>query len=316
MKKILITGATGFLGSRLYDLLAQREYDVTGTSRNTQQQDKKIFATGEIDTFSHWQDILADCECVIHAAGRAHILKDDPEKAAEEFHRVNCTATLALAEAAYAAGVKHFIFISSVGVNGDGNNGPESPFSEQSLPAPKSLYAASKYEAEKKLTEKYHKSSMGVTIIRPVLICGPDAPGNIQRLLKLVHSGIPLPFKNIKNKRSMASLDNVCDFIIHCVEHSESKGETYLFSDQEELSIGEIVSALAKGTNKSVRLFSLPPSACKLLFSVVGKKRIHDQLFGSISVNSAKSRMTGWTPVTTISETLYKTGQKFRKEEM
>lgn len=316
MKKILITGVTGFLGSRLNELLSERAFDVTGTSRNTDKQNNKIFSTGEIDSFDNWQSILAGRECVVHAAGRAHILSDNAEKAADEFQRVNCEATLTLAEAAHNAGVEHFIFISSIGVNGDGNNGPEAPFNESSAPQPGSLYAISKYNAEKQLIEKYHKSSMSVTIIRPTLICGPGAPGNIRRLLKLVYSGIPLPFKNIRNTRSMASLDNVCDFIIHCIEHSEARGEIYLFSDQDELSIAEIVSELAKGMNKSANMFSLPASVCKLLFSLGGRKRIYDQLFGSISVDSRKCRMTGWKPVTNLRETLYKTGQEFRKEKM
>lgn len=307
--KILITGISGFLGSRLSELLKNRSFDVSGTSRNGDVA-RNIYATGNIDGQTDWGKIVSGCDVVIHAAGRAHILHETMADVVAEFNKVNCDATLKLAADAEAAGVKQFIFISSIGVNGE--NSQQKAISEKSTPNPVSPYAISKYEAEKKLLATYADSPMAITVIRPALICGPGAPGNIERLLKLVASGLPLPFKNVSNVRSMASLDNICDFIIHCINSPLARNQTFVFSDEIELSIEEIASAMAAGMGKKARLIAFPPSILKLLLTLCGKKKIYEQLFGTLTIDATKSRdYMKWQPVITIQDSLFAAGQAY-----
>lgn len=311
--KILITGITGFLGSRLSELLRKREFEVSGSSR-VGDTTRNIYASGDIDGHTHWQEIVSGCDVVIHAAGRAHILRDTETDITEAFMRVNCEATIKLAKDACAAGVKQFIFISSIGVNGE--NRQQQVISEMSTPNPLSPYALSKYEAEKQLLEIFKDTEMGITIIRPALICGPGAPGNIERLLKLVASGLPLPFKHVNNVRGMASLDNVCDFIIHCINHPLAKGEIFVFSDEDELSIEEIANTMSAGMNKKTRLIAVPPFLLKMLLTMFGKRKIYEQLFSSLSIDASKSRnFMKWQPVITIRDSLFAAGQAFHKDK-
>ncbi|WP_231564417.1 NAD-dependent epimerase/dehydratase family protein [Enterobacter sp. Bisph1] len=311
MMKILVTGITGFLGSRLSEMLLDKSFDVIGSSR-AGNASRNIFATGDIDGDTDWQEIVFGCDAVIHAAGRAHILNDNEKDIAAAFNKINCEATIKLAEDAFAAGVKHFIFISSIGVNGESMH--QNAISEKSVPNPTSPYAISKFNAERRLLEKYRNTQMAVTIIRPALICGPGAPGNINRLLKLVGSGLPLPFKKVNNLRSMASLDNVCDFIIHCVNQPEAKDEVFVFSDEEELSIEDITKLMSAGMGKKARLFFFPSFLLKLLLTSIGRKKMYEQLFSSFSIDSTKSRaLMKWKPVVTIQDTLFATGKAFHE---
>ncbi|WP_115825269.1 NAD-dependent epimerase/dehydratase family protein [Xenorhabdus cabanillasii] len=311
--KILITGISGFLGSRLSELLMNKSFDVSGSSR-TGDATRNIYATGDIDGHTAWHDIVSGCDVVIHVAGRAHILNDKETDIAAVFKKVNCDATIKLAEDAFAAGVKQFIFISSIGVSGD--NSKQQAISENSTPHPVSHYAISKYEAEKQLLEKYKNTKMAITIIRPALICGPNAPGNIERLLKLVASDLLLPFKKVNNVRSMASLDNLCDFIAHCIGNPLAKDETFVFSDEIELSIEEIASTMGAGMGKKVRLIYFPPFILKSLLSLLGKKKIYEQLFESLTVDASKSRtLMKWQPVVTIWDSLFAAGQAFHEDK-
>lgn len=311
--KILVTGATGFVGSRLVVELEKLNYAVVATSRRAGPVESSLINMGEISASTDWSSVLDGCETVVHTAGRAHILDDKAEDKLAEFRRVNRDATLKLAHDAEQSGVKHFIFISSIGVNGNYTNGV--PFTEISEPRPTSDYAVSKYEAELTLYEKFANSTMKITVIRPALICGDNAPGNIRRLLKLVSSGIPLPFKGVKNKRGMASLDNVVSFIIACISNQKSKGELFLLADSNPPSTEDIVHAFADGMNKPARIFSFPPSLLKNVLQAIGRKNLYEQLYGSLEIDASKSsELLSWQQPVTILDTMKKTASCFRKE--
>jgi nucleoside-diphosphate-sugar epimerase len=311
--KILITGATGFVGSGLVKALEERKYQVVGTTRRTPAgSSSNLVNVGEISETTDWSFALQGCDTLVHTAGRAHILDDRAEDKLAEFRRVNCAATLKLAHDAQAAGVKHFIFISSIGVNGNKTEG--SPFNELSIPQPTSDYAISKLEAEQALQSQFANSSMSITIIRPALICGENAPGNIRRLLKVVASGLPLPFKGVKNKRGMVSLQNVISFIVACIENDSSKNELFVLADKDAPSTEEIVRSFSHGMNKPSRVIWFPSNILGLLLVITGKKNLHEQLFGSLEIDASKGvRLLNWQAPVTIFETMEKTAEYYSK---
>ncbi|MGP3592554.1 NAD-dependent epimerase/dehydratase family protein [Vagococcus sp. WN89Y] len=310
--KILVTGGTGFLGSNLVRELKTMDHEVIISTRQCENVDEGIFNLGDISSETDWKHILQGCDIVIHTAGRAHILKDTVADKLAEFRGVNRDATLKLAQDAAECNVKHFIFVSSIGVNGNLTNGV--PFTENSAPNPVSEYAISKYEAEEKLMQYFIGGNMSITIIRPALICGINAPGNIQRLLNLVSKNIPLPFKGVQNKRAMVSLDNVVSFIIECINNAKAKDQLYLLADKGNPSTEEIIQVFSSGMGKSPMLITFPKSIMKLCLSVIGKGSIYEQLFGDLEVNASKAcEQLGWTPTVTLNETMRKTAEYYNK---
>ncbi len=310
--KILVTGATGFVGSKLMTELKAKNYDVVGTSRRSLQTSPELINVGDISEQTDWSMVLKGCDVVVHTAGRAHMMKDQAEDKLAEFRRVNRDATLKLAHDAKAAGVTHFIFISSIGVNGNATSGE--PFSEASTPETTSDYAISKLEAELALKEQFANTSMAITVIRPALICGENAPGNIRRLLKLVESGVPLPFKGVKNKRGMVSLENVVSFIMACIENPLAKNELFVLADKEKPTTEEIIHAFAQGMNKPARLVWFPSSIISIGLKAIGKGNLYEQLFGSLDIDATKaSRLLNWQAPVTLDETMKKTAAFYAK---
>ncbi|MGC6387346.1 NAD-dependent epimerase/dehydratase family protein [Ewingella sp. S1.OA.A_B6] len=311
--KILVTGATGFVGSNLVAKLQEKNHIVVGTSRRASGNAQTLVNIGQISNKTDWSVALKGCETVVHTAGRAHVMDDRAKDKLAEFRRVNCDATLKLAQDAQVAGVKHFIFISSIGVNGNETYG--TPFTEQSVPKPTSEYAISKLEAEEALKKQFANSDMAITVIRPALICGENAPGNIRRLLTIVASGLPLPFKGVKNKRGMASLDNVVSFITACIENPQSKNELFLLADKSAPSTEEIVRAFSLGMQKPARVMWFPSCLLGFALRLTGKKNLYDQLYGSLEIDVSKAMtLLNWQPPVTIDETMKKTAAYFVKE--
>jgi len=300
------------VGSRLVETLKELGHDVVGTTRRGSQNTDGLVDIGDISATTDWSRVLEGCDAVVHTAGRAHILKDSAADKLSAFRQVNCDATLKLAHDAQMAGVTHFIFISSIGVNGNATS--DTPFSEKSIPKPVSDYALSKYEAEQKLNEAFSSGQMAITVIRPALICGENAPGNVRRLLKLVASGLPLPFKGIKNKRSMVSLENVVNFIATCLSDPRSKNQLFVLADKDKPSTEGIVRSFADGMSKSPRVFWFPVSILKFLLVLTGRKNIYEQLFGSLDIDASyASELLGWHQPVTLSETMKKTAKYYIK---
>lgn len=308
--KVLVTGGTGFLGTALVRTLKSSGHEVILTTRKQENIEQGIYNLGDISADTNWVNLLHGCDTVIHTAGRAHILNDNVPDALAEFRRVNHDATMKLAKDAAGCGVKHFIFVSSIGVNGNATSG--TPFTEASEPRPTSDYAISKLEAEQSLLKNFAGSEMAITIVRPALICGENAPGNIQRLLKLVSKNLPLPFKNIKNKRALVSLDNVVSFINECVINESSKDQIYLLADSERPSTEDMINTFATGMGINARVIYFPKAALKLMLMAIGKSGIYEQLFGDLEVDASKSReQLNWVPPITLHETMRKTAKYY-----
>lgn len=302
--KIMLTGASGFIGRRLATAL-QSKPDVNLTSavrRVVELPAEHIVAVQGLDTNTDWSTALIHQQVVIHAAARAHIMKDEAADPWSEFYRANVGGTLNLARQAAAAGVQRFIFISSIGVNGDINT---QPFTDDDIPNPAGLYAQSKWEAEQGLREIQRETSMELVTIRPPLVYGPDAPGNFGSLMKLVAQGVPLPLGAIHNRRSLVAVDNLVDLIITCIDHPAAANQVFLAGDGEYLSTSELLRGIARAIGRPSRLIPVPASLLMLAATLFGKEAVAQRLLGSLRVDISKARhLLGWEPPITVEEGL------------
>jgi nucleoside-diphosphate-sugar epimerase len=313
--KALITGATGFVGNALVDCLLVNGIDILAAVRRESRGllhsvrqvvvgDLSVLTKGAMDLSP---SIFDSIDVVIHVAARVHIMKDDASDPLAEFRKVNRDATLTLARMAAESGVKRFVFLSSIGVNGNQNT---KPFSELDKPTPHDLYAISKLEAEQGLLALAKETDMEVVIIRPPLVYGKNAPGNFGRLVKWINKGIPLPFGAIHNKRSLVALDNLVDFIALCADREKSPkaaNQVFLISDNEDVSTTELLQKVAKAQSKKAWLMPVPVSWMMFVAKLVGKEDVANRLFGSLQVDSSKAReLLGWKPVITMDEQLKK----------
>ncbi len=301
MSKILLTGSTGFVGTALRNSLHTNGAEFISTIRTLASIENRhghmgtTHVIGEIGPNTCWDKILEDVDSVIHLAARVHVMNDTSSDPLNSFREVNTAGTLKLAAAAANAGVRRFIFLSSIKVNGEFTI--DQPFDEHSPCAPLDPYSISKYEAEEGLRKIATVTSMEVVIIRPPLIYGPGVKANFLRLLSSVIRGIPLPLAGIKNRRSMVALDNLVDFIITCIEHPAAANETFLISDGKDLSTAELVQCIAKQTGHSARLFTLPQSIMELGAALLGKKAVLDRLTQSLQIDSSKTQqLLQWQP--------------------
>ncbi len=313
--QIFITGATGFVGNALVNYLLANDVNVLAgvrkESRNLPDSVQQL-VIGDLSVLD--QTTLAlkhiafeGLETVIHTAARVHVMNDDASNPLEEFRKVNRDATLVLARMAAESGVKRFVFLSSIGVNGNNNL---KPFTEQDEPAPHDLYAISKWEAEEGLLSLAKETGMEVVIIRPPLVYGPSAPGNFKSLVKWMSKGIPLPFGAIHNKRSLVALDNLVDFIALCADREKSPkaaNQVFLISDNEDVSTTQLLRKVAKSQNKQAWLIPVPVGLMTFAAKLIGKGDVANRLFGSLQVDSSKARdLLGWKPVVTMDEQLAK----------
>lgn len=307
MTKVLVTGATGFIGKALVQALVQQAFDVIeGVRHLNQPASEQQVELGELSSVTEYTDALQDVDVVIHLAARTHIMHDTASDPPAEFRKVNTTATLNLAVQAAKIGVKRFIFISSIKVNGE-QTAPNSPFQEQVASPPNDPYALSKYEAEHGLLSLAHSSAMQVVIIRPPLVYGPGVKANFATLFDWLARGIPLPLGVIDNKRSLVALDNLLSFIILCISHPKAANETFLISDQEDVSTIELLQKITKALNKNTLLLPVPVSWMRFAAMLSGKQDAADRLFTSLQVDSSKAKdLLGWLPVTNIDEQLSK----------
>jgi nucleoside-diphosphate-sugar epimerase len=311
---ILVTGAAGFVGRAVCRTLAAQEGDsVMGTTRQNKSAllgNVPLLSVGPISGETNWLDVLRSVNVVIHLASRAHVLDDKSREPLKVFRQVNVNGTLALARQALSSGVKRFIFISSIGVNGAYS--PSGAFSELSVEAPCTDYALSKFEAEEGLLELVKGTEMELVIIRPPLVYAGHAPGNFNRLLKLVSLGVPLPFAALSNQRSMIALEHLTDLIALCVRHPAAANQTFLVSDGVDLSIAEIISFVASGMGKNVPLFSVPKSLMRYGALLLGQQSTYRQLCEPLVIDSSKSRSTlGWKPEHAPAALLFRAGQEF-----
>jgi nucleoside-diphosphate-sugar epimerase len=310
MKKICITGANGFIGKFLCKVLNSSDRSIRGIVRtlNTPINSSKIeyVSVGDMNSKINWREHLNGFDCIIHCAGKAHVMNKKKEsKDSNAYHLANTEVTKVLAEQAAEAGVKRLIFLSSVKVNGEStyqiNN--KQKFSHKDISNPKDPYAISKLEAEKALWEISSRTGLEVVVVRLPLVYGYGAKGNLARLIKLVRSRIPLPLSKVKNQRSMIGIDNLVDLLIQCIDRPEASGKTFLASDDEDLSTPELIELIASSLGRRANLFSLPIFVLKFLGSIFGKSEEINRLVGSLRIDKSYIKeILNWTPPISVKE--------------
>ena len=310
MSEILITGATGFVGSGVLKcLLSSDTYRrVTVLVR----QDNKNWPArvsprviGNLESVVDWLDVLEGISIIVHCAARVHVMKDSALNPLEQYRLVNVVGTLNLARQAASSGVRRFIFISSIGVNGAET--VDRPFNAQDLPMPHSDYALSKYEAELGLQKIASETRMEVVIIRPPLVYGAFAPGNFGTLLSWVSCGIPLPLGGIQNQRSFVALENLVDLIMVCIRHPAAANQIFLISDGEDISTAELIRRIGVAIGKPVFLIPIPTSWIQFMADTLGKGDAAKSLCASLQVDIRKTcQVLGWAPPATLDQGLKK----------
>ena len=303
-RKLVVTGANGFVGSALARSLQRKGEQVLGLCRRSASLG---FPVAEVPSFREMPaltQVLSDAEVVIHCAARVHIMSDSASDLLESYRQVNTAGTLNLAEQAARSGVRRFIYISSIKVNGEATLAGH-PFRPDDSLVPTDPYAISKAEAETGLLALAERSEMEVVIIRPPLVYGPGVKGNFASLLKLVETGLPLPLGAIHNKRSLVALDNLVDLIITCVDHPAAANQTFLAADGEDLSTSDLLRRLAIAMGRPSRLIPVPAGLLLLGATALGKKAMARRLLGSLQVDISKTEETlGWMPPLSVDEGL------------
>jgi nucleoside-diphosphate-sugar epimerase len=312
MSKLLLTGATGFIGSALLGrLVADGDFKPLATVRVIDQDtfiDVEKIAVGDISPTTDWSLALTDVEFVVHAAARAHKPKETSQSAISMYREANTESTLNLARQAAEAGVKRFVFISSIGVMGNRSN---KPISENDNPNPAMPYAVSKLEAELGLCEIMAQSEMEVVIIRPPLVYGPQAPGNFGRLVRLVKKGVPFPLALVQNLRSFVAVDNLVDLIITCLNHPAAANQVFHAGDGMDLSTPALLNLMGDKLGKPARLVPFPVWILKLATMLAGKQIEFQSLCGSLQVDISKAQdLLEWKPPVSVPDAMHRAVQK------
>ena len=297
-KTVLVTGANGFFGRLLVPALAS-EFIVLSGVRADANPDTQTRVTGDLGTLPDLQAALAGVDCVVHCAARAHVLREETDNPLPLFMGANHDATLHLARQAVQAGVKRFIFLSSIGVNGNQTFG--TPIRAGDTPAPHAPYAQSKLAAEQGLAELAAETELEVAIIRPPLIIGPQPVGNLRSLANLIAKGLPLPFGRVTgNRRSLVSAEVLADLIRVCVTHPNAPGPALLVADAQPMSTRDILERLAQLTGQRLRLIPVPVCLLRGALKALGRGAMAEQLFGDLEIDiSDTTARLGWVPPST-----------------
>lgn len=308
MKKVLLTGASGFLGKAIIQCFKYSRKNKLSLvyRKNVCSTESQSFSVGDFNNSTDFSVALSGQDVVIHAAARVHIMNESSCDSISKFRLVNVISTLKLARQAVEAGVKRFIFISSIKVNGETTSGSQS-FSPLDTANPQDPYAISKYEAEKALIEISNNSNMEVVIIRPTLIYGPGVKGNFEKFIKIIKFGIPLPLGSVNNKRSLIALDNLVDLIITCVDHPNAANKILLVSDSEDVSTLDLAREISKAFGVRIYTFPLSVGLIKFLARIIGKGTVVDRLFCNLMVDSSKTlELLNWKPIISMKDQLKK----------
>ena len=307
--KILVTGATGFIGSALMKFFTKTpDIDAVGMVRTRDSLlDNSNFELrlGELGRSQEMNVSINDIDVIVHTAGRAHIMKDSSINPIEEFRRINTFGTLQLARLAAEAGVKRFIFLSSIKVNGE-NTDFRSPFSVKDTEQPRDAYSISKYEAEIGLREIANETDMEITIIRLPLVYGPGVKGNFNNLISIMSLRIPLPLASItNNRRSLVGLDNLISLIYLCTSHPRAKNQTFLVSDNSDVSTYDLITLLGRSIEQPVILFRFPVPLLKAIAKVFNIESRIERLIGTLQVDIAYTcSQLSWEPPFSIEQCL------------
>ncbi|MBC3935991.1 SDR family oxidoreductase [Undibacterium sp. CY7W] len=309
---VLITGASGFVGQALTAHMLELGYHLICPTRQpltTQHDDMRNPLITGLDAQTDWTEYLQQAGAVIHCAARVHVMHETATDPLSLFRALNVDASVNLARQAAAAGVKHFIYLSSVKVNGE-RSLPGHPLSEEDIAATHDPYGLSKYEAERALLTIGKKTSMAITIVRPPLIYGPGVKANFLSMMQAVRRGIPLPLASINNQRSLVYIGNLTHFLTHCLYHPQAKNEVFQVSDNQDLSTPALLKACAQALQVKPRLFAFPPGWLSVLARISGRPGIADRLCESLQVDISKARrQLGWEPPFTVAQGLQYTAE-------
>jgi len=316
---ILATGGSGFVGQVLLQRLASdprwepralvRQLPAQGLAGVDYRPFSELAAV-DVAT-GHFDQV----DTVIHLASRVHVMQETAADPLAEFRRVNVEGTLSLAKAAALAGVRRFIFVSSVKVNGETTDGRQ-PFSADEAPAPSDPYGISKREAEDGLRQLAAQTGLEVVIVRPVLVYGPGVKANFRSMMNWLSKGVPLPFGAIHNKRSLVALDNLVDLLLTCIDHPAAANQTFMASDGHDLSTTELLQRLGQALGQPARLLPVPAAWLKGAATLAGKGALAQRLCGSLQVDSGKTReLLGWQPPLDVDQALRATALNFLKEQ-
>jgi len=309
---ILVTGANGFVGRALMAELASQKSCVRGAVRRSDAilPGCECVVVGDVNGNTDWHDALAGATKVVHLAARAHITHETAEDSLAAFRTINTEGTLNLARQAAQAGVRRFVFVSTIKVNGEGR---ETPYTEVDTPAPEDAYAISKWEAELGLRDIAARTGMEIVVLRAPLVYGPGVGANFLRLVQALDAGWPLPLEGIINRRSLIYLGNLVDAINVSLSHANAAGKLFLLSDSEDVSTTDLVRRLAVALDAKPRLFALPRTWIKQAAIVLNKRRAVDRLWGSLFVDSSKiQHELDWSPPFPMDNGLAETAKWYR----
>jgi len=313
--KVLVTGASGFIGRALCRHLLRHGWSVRAATRlapaaTAIPAGAEVVHIAAVDGGTDWSEALAGVDAVVHLAARVHVMHESEADPLAAFRSVNADGTNHLAVMAAQAGARRFVYVSSIKVNGEQTT--RLPFTEADAPRPSDAYGISKWEAEQALWQTASQTGLEVVVVRPPLVYGPDAPGNFNRLLRFIRQGVPLPLSSIRNQRSFMYVENLCDAVRVCLQHPAAAGRTFLLSDGEDVSTPELIRLLSGSLGRRTRMFPFPPSLLQAAASLLDRKEEATRLLGSLCVNSSAIRQAlGWSPPYSMREALRDTAREY-----
>jgi nucleoside-diphosphate-sugar epimerase len=312
--KILLTGGTGFVGSALIARLLNDHIAILAAVRSEKYQFPRgvdSVRVADLNPDIDWSAALHGVDTVVHLAARVHVMHDIAADPLAEFRIVNVAGTMNLARQASAAGIRRFVFVSSVKVNGESTLFGHS-FTADDKPDPQDPYGISKHEAEQCLRELAAKTGMEVVIIRPPLVYGPGVKANFASMMSWLARGVPLPLGAINNQRSLVALDNLVDLIRTCLDNPKAANQTFLVSDGEDMSTTQLLQRMGQALGKTARLIPVPAGLMQHAANIFGKADFAHRLFGSLQVDNSKAcDLLGWKPAVTVDDALRKTAEAF-----
>ncbi|SFU91450.1 Nucleoside-diphosphate-sugar epimerase [Polaromonas sp. YR568] len=317
-QRILVTGANGFIGQALCTALSSQGYSVRGVVRkkkaNGQPGVSEHWVLDEVDEHTDWAAALSGVDSVVHLAARVHQMRDTAADPMAEFRRVNVALALNLARQAAKAGVRRFVFMSSVKVNGE-TTVVGQPFTADDEPKPMDPYGVSKFEAEQALIQLAAETGLELVIVRPVLVYGPGVKANFHEMMRWVFKGVPLPLGALDNRRSFVAIDNVVDLISVCLHHPQAANQVFLVSDGEDLTVSDLLRRTAAALARPARLLPVPIFVLRMGGRLLGKELVVQRLCDTLQVDIEKTqRLLGWNPPLSVDAALKKTAQQLRDE--
>lgn len=313
--KLLVTGGSGFIGRRVVELAHVQGMEcLSHRSQKPGVPVQEGVVYQDLSADADWREALNGVDTVIHCAARVHQMQDVPRDSLSLYRETNVAGTLTLARQAAELGVKRFVFLSSIKVNGEASPAHH-PFTPQVEQPPQDPYGLSKYEAELGLWQIARETGLEVTVIRPPLVYGPGVKANFQTMMNWIRKGLPLPLAAVKNSRSLVFVDNLVDLILLCAHHPQAAGETFLVSDDHDVSTAELLADMAKALGVASRIWPLPPRCLLWAARVLGKAPVAERLLGSLQVDITHTRdRLGWRPVVTYPQALALTASAYQAE--